>query len=256
MTQFAVQLRKAPRWQRATVYGLGSLALAPVVFMSRVIVTGNFAGMADVVADVLGSGALIVFLAMLTVTPTMAVTGQRWFVPLRWWFGIMFFAIALTDLVIASITTGGDFKGGFVSRLAGHTFLLVGTAMVLLSAVLAATASHRAQRWLGRYWKPLQRITYAVWALVLLHLALLFGVGPASRFTEALAASVPLAVLRVPVVRRWWEHERRRAGWHSPWLWTAGLVLAALFVFGMAHLVGEEVNRGVDALSNTPDNPA
>lgn len=253
MSQGTVQLRKATPLRRTAVYAAGSLAAVPLLLESREIVTADFPGLAVSNADVLGTGSLLVFLAMLAVTPLVTVTGARWFTPLRWWFGVAFFATAAVDLVIASIVSGKDFPGGFASRVAGHTFLLVGTTMVLLSAVLAATASHRAQRSLGRYWSRVQALTYVVWALILLHLLLLFGfTGSKGIFHDALFASYPLALLRVPLVRRWFEATRQRHGPRDAVLWAVGLLLAAGFVYGYGHLVSTEINRGVNALSNTP----
>lgn len=245
MTQFTHQFRTAQPVKRWAVYGIGALGFAPLVFMSREIVTGNFDHLAVSNADVLGSGSFTLFLSMLAITPLVTVTGQRWFAPLRWWFGVMFFATAAVDLVIASIVTSGDFEGGFLSRAVGHSFLLAGTTAVLLSVVLAATANKRSQRSLGKYWKPVQlQLTYAVWALILLHLLLLFGVG-GGRFQQALFASAPLAALRLPPVRRWFSKGGR------PWLkWSAAVILLAPFLWGYGHLIGEEINRGVNALSS------
>lgn len=160
----------------------------------------------------------------------------------------MFFTTAFIDLILASIVTSEDFKGGFLGRVTGHTFLLVGTATVLLTLILVATANRRSQRALGKHWKQVQRITYVVWALIVIHLALLFGL-TGLRFHQALYASVPLAILRIPPVRRWCE-----AGHHrSPLVWLFLLVLLASFAWGYFHLVGEEFNRGLNALSNHPE---
>src|SRR6266403_2899974 len=175
MAQAVAQYRRAPSLPRRTVMVLGVLAFMPIVFMLREIITGDFEGLKVSNADVLGGGANLLLMATLTITPLVTLTGARWFVPLRWWFGVLFFATAAVDLVIASIVTGDDFKGGFLGRIAGHTFLLVGTTTTVLSLVLVATANHRSQVWLGRYWRPVQKLTYVVWALIVLHLALLFG---------------------------------------------------------------------------------
>ena len=41
-----------------------------------------------------------------------------------------------------------------------------------------ATANTPAQRRLGKYWKSIQRVTYALWALTVIHLLLLDGFKP------------------------------------------------------------------------------
>jgi len=225
---------------------LGVLAFMPIVFMLREIITGDFEGLKVSNADVLGGGANLLLMATLTITPLVTLTGARWFVPLRWWFGVLFFATAAVDLVIASIVTGDDFKGGFLGRIAGHTFLLVGTTTTVLSLVLVATANHRSQVWLGRYWRPVQKLTYVVWALIVLHLALLFGL-TGSRFLQELTVSYPLVMLRFGPVQRFAVFYRGR--WFT-WLILAPLIL--MWMWGFGHLVAEEINRGVNALSAHP----
>jgi sulfoxide reductase heme-binding subunit YedZ len=48
-------------------------------------------------------------------------------------------------------------------------YLLVGLAALLVLAVLAATSTQRMIRRLGRRWRPLHRLTYAVAVLGLMH---------------------------------------------------------------------------------------
>ncbi len=254
MAQDVPAFRRAWSWQQSLVLTWGALAFVPVIFLAPQIITGAFADLDKDVADVLGTGTILIFFQMLAITPLTTIANQRWFVPLRWWFGAMFFFTAITDLTIAAITTGATFHGGFLARTTGHTFLLVGSAATLLSVPLVLTASHRAQRALGRYWKPFQRVmTYLVWALILVHLLLLFGYN-GQRFLQAVAVSIPLAVLRVPVVHRWWVDQRKRHGWRAWWLWLAGIPLAALFCAGIAGLVGEEIFKGVNAFMMHPVN--
>ena len=250
MTQFTHQFNKAPRWQRVLFYLAGALAFTPIFFMSREIVTGNFAGLDTSNADVLGTGSILLFFTMLAITPAVFLTGYRAIGPLRWWFGVMFFTNALVDLTIASIVTGEDFKGGFAGRVAGHTFLVLGTAAVLLTVILVATANRRSQKSLGKHWKSIQKLTYVVWVLILIHILLLFS--GTLRFQQAMAASIPLFVFRIPAFQKWWKAERELNGWRSWKLWAVGIVLGGLFAWGYFHLVGEEINRGVDAISSHP----
>jgi len=112
--------------------------------------------------------------------------------------------------------------------------------------ILVATANHRSQKWLGKYWKTVQKLTYVVWALIVIHLALLFGL-TGSRFLQELAVSYPLVMLRLGPVQRFAAFYRSR--WFA-WLILAPLVL--LWLWGFGHLVGEEINRGVNALSSHP----
>ena len=211
-------------------------------------------------ADVLGTGGEICFFVAVSITPLITLTGQRWIAPLRRWYGIMFAVIGLADTITASIT--GNFAGGVIGRVAGHSFLVVGLFIILLALPLLATANTPAQRKLGKYWKRLHRMTYVIWGLVVLHLLLLDGVMPFGgpegdgdpimhqRFYQAVAISIPLIVLRLPPVRRWiagqWAAGRQRL------VYLAILPLAVLFIFGFAYIVNEEIFTGSMVLTMRP----
>jgi methionine sulfoxide reductase heme-binding subunit len=246
--------------QKAALWLLGAPAFAPVIFMAPAVITANTSTMDTSVADVLGSGGEALLLLTLIITPMITVTRQRWFVPLRRWYGIMFGVTVISDATIASITTA--FAGGVIGRLAGHTFLLVGFTMVLLSIPLLATANSRAQRWLGRYWKPLHKITYVIWGLLFVHLALLFGFGIGTgesgdgdpilhqRLFQLSACSLPLLVLRLPPVRRWVVRQQQ-AG-RQLMVYILFIPFALLFAAGFCLIVNEEIFKGTAAFTLHP----
>jgi DMSO/TMAO reductase YedYZ heme-binding membrane subunit len=246
---------------------LGLPALVPIVFMSRSIIELNSDTMNAAGNDVLGTGSMLLLILTLTITPMATLTGQHWFVLLRKWYGIMTACTATTDAITAAIT--GSFAGGIVGRIAGHTFLLVGLLMVMLLIPLTLISNHRAQRWLGRYWEPLQRLTYVIWALLFVHLALLEGFGPQhgtdgpsasfdhdpvphQRLYQLTACSLPLFLLRLPPVKRWIavKHNEGKA-------WVVNvtfLPLAALYVLAFVFIVNEEIFKGVSAFRLQPVN--
>ena len=100
-------------------------------------------------------------------------------------------------------------------RLAGPTFLVTGLFIVLMAIPVLATANTPAQRRLGKHWKTIQRVTYALWALTVIHVLLLDGFKPFGavtgdgdpvfhqRFYQAVAISLPLVILRMTPVKRW-----------------------------------------------------
>lgn len=237
---------------------LGTPALVPLVLISRPVIETDSAVMTSVEADVLGTGSMALLLATLSVTALVTLTGQRWFVPLRRWYGIVFGLTAVTDAILAGTT--GDFTGGVPGRLAGHTFLLAGLIMTMLLVPLTLTACNAAMRWLGKNWKRLQRLTYVIWALLGVHLALLEGLGiqhgingPSSvpdgvpvlhqRLYQLVAASLILLVLRVPAVRRWCARQRAAGQWWLPYL--AFTPLIALFLLAYGYIVNEEFFKGI-----------
>jgi DMSO/TMAO reductase YedYZ heme-binding membrane subunit len=210
-------------------------------------------------ADVLGTGGEFCFFIALTITPAITMTGAQWIAPLRRWYGIMFALIGISDGTTAAITT--DFAGGPLGRLAGHTFLLTGFLIVLIALPILATANTPMQRRLGRWWKRLQKMTYVLWGLVLLHLLLLDGLAPFQnngvdgdpvfhqRFYQAMAVSAPLFVLRLPPVRRWVIEQRT-----SGRAWLAWLVMSPLWAFyfiGIAFIINEEFFTGLKVITMT-----
>ena len=250
------------RRQKIVLVLLGAWALVPDFFISRGVITGGAIGnstLDEAVADVLGSGGEMLLLLMLLVTPLALVTRQRWFIPLRQWYGIMFAVTVITDAVIASITTA--FADGVGGRLAGHSFLLVGFTMVTLSIPLLVTANTWSLRRLGRYWKPVQRYgTFVIWGLLFLHLTLLEGFGPGSegarlgvqhqRMYQLAACSLPLLVFRLPPVRRWTAARQRAGkGWQ---VYLAAVPLAVLFLAGYCIIVNEEMFKGIAAFTLSP----
>jgi DMSO/TMAO reductase YedYZ heme-binding membrane subunit len=220
------------------------------------------------VDDTLGTGAEVCLFLCLLVSPMMTLTGQRWFFPLRRWFGIMMAANGIGDTIAAGLTD--KLAGGFLSRLTEHTFVLSGFVMVMLIIPLLITANPWAQRKLGRYWKMLHRLIYVVWALLFVHLAVLEGFGfegianPTDgsgnagdgdpifhqRLYQYLACSVFLLTLRLPPVKRWIT-ARQKEG--RNWLvWLVITPIFALFVFGFIFIMNEQIFKGLDSFNETP----
>jgi methionine sulfoxide reductase heme-binding subunit len=244
---------------------LGTPALAPLFFMLPALTTLNSNTFAVSVDDTLGTGAEICLFLCLLVTPMVTLTGQRWFVPLRRWYGIMMACCAIGDATAAGITD--NFAGGVFGRLAGHVFELMGFMMVMLVIPLLITSNPWAQRKLGRYWKRLQRLTYAIWGLLAAHLILLEGFGfqrgtngsgfagdgdPIfhQRLYQYSACSLFLLTLRLPPVKRWIA-ARQKEG--RNWLVYATIVpIFALFVLGFIFIVNEEIFKGIDSFTEHP----
>ena len=211
-------------------------------------------------ADVLGTGGEICFFIAVSITPMITVTGARWIAPLRRWYGIFFALIGISDGATAAITT--DFAGGVFGRLAGHTFLLTGLLVVLIAVPLLVTANTPAQRWMGRYWKRLQKMTYLIWGFIVLHLLLLddfkpFGAPQGDgdpvfhqRLYQIVAISIPLILLRLPPVRRWIS-DKQAAG--QRWkVWCTIAPMAALYLLAFAFIINEEIFTGLQVLTLHP----
>ncbi|HEX4062620.1 MAG TPA: ferric reductase-like transmembrane domain-containing protein [Streptosporangiaceae bacterium] len=244
---------------------LGAPALAPLFLMLPALLTLNSNTFAVSVDDTLGTGAEICLFLCLLVTPVATLTRQHWFIPLRRWYGIMMACCAIGDATAAGITD--DFAGGVFGRLAGHVFELMGFIMVMLVIPLLITSNPWAQRKLGRYWKRLQRLTYAIWALLAAHLILLEGFGFQSgangsgfagdgdpifhqRLYQYSACSLFLLTLRLPPVKRWIvARQKEGRGWL---VYMTVVPLFALFLLGFAFIVNEEIFKGIGSFTEHP----
>jgi sulfoxide reductase heme-binding subunit YedZ len=246
---------------------LGAPGLVPLIFMLPALVTLNENTFSVSVDDTLGTGAELCLFFCLLVTPMVTLTGQRWFVPLRRWYGITMACCAIGDALAAGLTD--TFAGGFFGRVAGHVFELMGFMMVMLVIPLLLTGNPWAQRKLGKYWKRLHRLIYVIWGLLFLHLILLEGAGfqpggttdgsgfPGDgdpvfhqRLYQFGACSLFLFVLRLPPVKRW-VVARQREG--RNWLvYVTVAPLFVLFVLGFAYFLNEEFFKGIDSFTEHP----
>lgn len=224
--------------------------ISPFIFMEPELVTtfaGRPQGVPDLATsgnDVLGMGALLCFFFMLAATPIITITGWNWISVLRRDFGRATFAIAAFDLTLAALTTASRVPGGLLTRVGGHTFLFFGTLSTLLLLPLALTSTKRAQRWLGKHWKFIHALVYFIWATILIHLAFLFAFR--TIFVESLIVSVPLLVMRLGPVERWWRNARRRGDYLVQR--TLGIeALLAVFLYGLVPLMSEYLNSSVGA---------
>ena len=235
----------------------------PFIMIVPAFVTLNGGAFSGGVADVLGTSSEMLLIMCLCVTPLITLTGWRWVAPMRQWYGIMFGLSAITDASIASVTTT-DFAGGPVGRVTGHSFLLVGLIMVTILIPLTVTANRRSQRLLGKYWKTLQRATYLVWGLLVVHLALLSGLLPGEgqtndglavfhqRLYQILAVSLPLFILRIPRVRKWAIGMRKEGRAKEMWLVLLPLIIIAIIAF--MFIEHEFFFKGIALFELTPVN--
>jgi DMSO/TMAO reductase YedYZ heme-binding membrane subunit len=234
----------------------------PFLFVAPAVLIGAGSTLSTGEADTLGTGSEILLILCLLVTPVITLTGWRWLAPMRKWYGIMFGLSATLDGLLAVITTT-DFAGGPVGRVTGHIFLFIGLLMVTILLPILITSNKRSQKWLGKYWKWLQRGTYVVWALLLLHLALLFGFGPGTnppdgmpvfhqRLYQLSAVSIFLVIMRVPAVKRWATGMRAEGRSKEMWLVLAPVI--AVFLVGYFFIEHEFLFKGIGMFElNPPD---
>jgi DMSO/TMAO reductase YedYZ heme-binding membrane subunit len=245
--------------QTIALWVLGIGAFTPMVLIAPADISRHSDLLDLGEASVLGTGTEILLLLTLMITPLSTLTRQRWFVPLRRWYGLMMAASAFFDAANAAIAT--SFQGGVLGRLSGHSFLLVGLFMNMLLIPLFLTGNPWAQRKLGRYWKPLHRLIYVVWGGLIVHLMLLEGFGVQSglngsgsgvdgtaifhqRLYQLLVCSLFPFVLRLPSVKRW-VSAKQKEGRQIVVFW-AVLPMLLLFCLGFAYILHEEFLQGIN----------
>jgi DMSO/TMAO reductase YedYZ heme-binding membrane subunit len=249
----------------AALLVLGAVGLFPIFCMLPALFTLNTTTFATSVDDTLGTGAEINLFMCLLVTPFMILTGERWFFPLRRWFGILMAVCAFGDGISAGLVD--PFFGNFLEKLTEHTFTLIGFTMMILLLPLLMTGNNWAQRRMGKYWKILHRLIYVVWGLLFFHLATLEGFGFERRadgsgfagdgdpiFHQRLyqysACSVFLLTLRLPPVKRWIA-ARQKEG--REWLVAVAVVpIFMLFLFGFIFIWNEMIFKGMDSFTEHP----
>jgi len=244
---------------------LGAFGALPLFFMLPSLLTFNTFTIGNSVDDTLGTGAMVNLFLCLLVTPTVTITGQRWFVPLRRWFGIMFACCGIGDALGAAFFD--DFAGNPFEKLVEHTFTLIGFLMVLLAIPLFITSNNWAQRKMGRYWKRLQMLTYVIWGLLFFHLATLEGFGFErgvngsgfagdgdaifhQRLYQYCACSLFLLTLRLPPVKRWISARQKEGRYRLVYLSIAPIF--ALFVFGFIFIINELIFKGTHSFVENP----
>ncbi len=244
---------------------LGAWGFLPLFFMLPSLFTYNTNAIGGSVDDTLGTGAMMNLFLCLLITPAVTLTGQRWFVPLRRWYGIMFACCGIGDALGAAFFD--DFAGNPFAKLVEHTFTLIGFLMVLLALPLFITSNNWSQRKLGRYWKRLQMITYVIWGMLFFHLATLEGFGfergsngsgfagdgdPIfhQRLYQYCACSLFLLTLRLPPVKGWIA-ARQQEG-RNRLVYLSVMPIFALFLFGFIFIINELIFKGTHSFVENP----
>src|SRR6478609_4680942 len=118
----------------------------------------------------LGLWALRFLLLTLAMTPLNRFTPIQW-VPLRRMLGLYTLGYAVLHLsAYTFFYLGLDFST-LARELVKRPYIVVGSAALLMLIALGVTSTRRWQQRLGKRWKTLHRLIYAVAVLVVIHFA-------------------------------------------------------------------------------------
>lgn len=192
---------------RLSPYWLWLLLSVPALAMVPVLLADDARAFHGLLHPTGEFAARFMILAMLA-TPLMYLTKgaawARWLKANRRYFGVAAFGYAALHTFVYLVDKGSL---GPVLAEATRFDMATGWLAMLIFIPLAATSMDMAVRALGRWWKPLQRLTYGAAVLTLLHWASLDGW---SGVAPALVHFMPLAVLTL--YRLWWLYLRPRPG--------------------------------------------
>lgn len=149
--------------------------------------------------DRFGLGALTLLLITLAMTPLQRLTGWGGWLAVRRQIGLWCFTYAVLHLCAYAIFVLGLDGAQLLIDLRKRPYIFVGALGFIGLLVLAVTSNRWSIRKLGRRWKTLHRLIYAVLALVLLHMLWVVRADIEEWLIYALVGAF-LMMLRIPGV--------------------------------------------------------
>jgi sulfoxide reductase heme-binding subunit YedZ len=167
------------------------------------------------IQDTLGQWGLRFLLITLAITPLRDWFKAPWLISLRRMLGLFAFFYVLTHFLNWLILDQGLYWSGILADVAKRPFITIGFLGLLLLVPLAVTSTNGMMRRLGRRWKTLHRLVYAIvllgiwhyyWQvkadvrepLVYLAIALLLLGWRAWKYRRAIAMSGPATATKLP----------------------------------------------------------
>ena len=176
-------------------------ALIPLAWTGYELATQALQNPTQYLQRATGRWAFRLLLATLAITPLIKLSGWRGLLPYRRTLGLLTFFYATAHLLTyLGFDFGFDLDEIVVDAMT-RRFAWVGLTAYLLLVPLALPSTRRAQRALGRRWKPLHRVIYVVALPAALHYVMLTKV----HLTQALlyaAAVLGLLGWRVLAARQ------------------------------------------------------
>ncbi|KQQ56787.1 sulfite oxidase [Pseudomonas sp. Leaf129] len=154
-----------------------------------------------VLVDRLGLGTLVLVLITLCMTPLQKLSGWPGWIAVRRQLGLWCFAYVCLHLAAYLFFVLGLDWGQLGVELSKRPYIIVGSLAFLCLLALAVTSNRYSQRRLGRRWKQLHRLIYAVLGLGLLHFLWIVR-ADLEEWSIYAAVGAFLMLLRVPAVAR------------------------------------------------------
>ena len=156
------------------------------------------------IQDTLGEWGLRFLCITLAVTPVRDWLNMPWLVQLRRMLGLYAFFYVLLHFLTWLILDQGLYWSGILEDIGKRPFITIGFAALLLLVPLAVTSTNKMMRRLGKRWKSLHRLIYAICLLAVWH----YYWQVKADTTEPL---IYLAIVLVLLGWRAWKARPRRA---------------------------------------------
>jgi sulfoxide reductase heme-binding subunit YedZ len=154
-----------------------------------------------VLVDRLGLGALWFLLITLAMTPLQKLTGWGGWIAVRRQLGLWCFSYVVMHVSAYAVFLLGLDMQQLLIDLGKRPYIFVGALGFSGLLALAVTSNRFSVRRLGKRWKQLHRLAYAILAIALLHMLWVVRADMAEWSGYALAGAI-LMLLRVPGMAR------------------------------------------------------
>jgi sulfoxide reductase heme-binding subunit YedZ len=121
------------------------------------------------IQDTFGQWGLRFLCITLAVTPVRDWLNMPWLVQLRRMLGLYAFCYVLMHFLTWLILDQGLYWSGIVEDIGKRPFITIGFAALLSLIPLAVTSTNKMMRRLGKRWKSLHRLVYAICLLAVWH---------------------------------------------------------------------------------------
>ncbi len=156
--------------------GLTKALVALACLLPFIILFARATGFGDLGANpvqevlhTLGKTGLNLILLTLAISPIRKQTGLTWLIALRRMLGLFAFGYILLHATTYAVLDWGLAWGSLLVDITQRPYITVGFLALVLMVPLAVTSTNGMQRRLGRRWKQLHRLVYAIGILGVVH---------------------------------------------------------------------------------------
>ncbi|MGF6695107.1 MULTISPECIES: protein-methionine-sulfoxide reductase heme-binding subunit MsrQ [Pseudomonas] len=184
---------------RLFVFLVAPIAVGLWLYQAWIFALGPDPG--KVLVDRLGLGALWLLLITLSMTPLQKLTGWGGWIAVRRQLGLWCFTYVVLHITGYAVFLLGLDMQQLIIDLGKRPYIFVGALGFTGLLALAVTSNRFSIRRLGKRWKQLHRLVYAILAIALLHMLWVVRADMAEWAGYATAGAV-LMLLRLPIVER------------------------------------------------------